>query len=128
MTRRDMAGELAIQELGPKGDGIHASPKGRIYIDRALPGDVVRAKLNRGDDGILRGDLLEVVRASPHRIKAACPNYEVCGGCTIQHADAEFYRNWKLDIVRDALLKKGLRPQRWRDPIFLPAGNRRRAT
>lgn len=123
-----MGGALAIGALGPKGDGIHESGRGRIYVDRALPGDVIRAKIRRGEDGLLRGDLLEVVKPSPHRVKAPCPNYEVCGGCTIQHADAEFYRNWKTEIVREALRKKSLKPRLWRDPVFLPAGNRRRAT
>jgi 23S rRNA (uracil1939-C5)-methyltransferase len=123
-----MAGDLAIHELGPKGDGVHRSARGRIYVDRALPGDRVEANVRRGPDGILRGDLVRVVEASPHRVKAPCPNYEVCGGCTIQHADDEFYRHWKVEIVRDALRKKGLHPDVWREPVFLPAGGRRRAT
>jgi 23S rRNA (uracil1939-C5)-methyltransferase len=125
---KSTADELSIQELGPKGDGVHQSSRGRIYIDRALPGDLVQAKIQRGDDGILRGDLVQVVKASPHRVKAPCAYYDVCGGCTLQHADEAFYRDWKVDIVRDALAKRGLRPDRWRDPVFLPPGNRRRAT
>jgi 23S rRNA (uracil1939-C5)-methyltransferase len=123
-----MAGDLLIHELGPKGDGVHRSQRERIYVDRALPGDRVLADIRRGVDGVLRGDLLEVVKASPYRVKAPCPNYAVCGGCTLQHAAAEFYQGWKVDIVRDALRKKALRPDVWRDPVFLAAGDRRRAT
>jgi 23S rRNA (uracil1939-C5)-methyltransferase len=123
-----MAGELLIHELGPKGDGVHQSKRGRIYIDRALPGDLVRANLRRGDDGILRGDLLAVVKPSPDRVTAPCPHYDLCGGCTLQHATVEFYRRWKVEIVRDALRKKGLSPRIWREPVFLPPGARRRAT
>jgi 23S rRNA (uracil1939-C5)-methyltransferase len=77
---------------------------------------------------VLRGDLLKLVKPSLHRVKAPCPNYNVCGGCTIQHATDEFYRRWKLDIVRAALHGKGLKPRIWRDPVFLPPGDRRRAT
>ena len=123
-----MPGDLLIHELGPKGDGVHRSQGGAVYVDRALPGDRVQATIRRGDDGVLRGDLLKIIKASPHRVKAPCPNYEVCGGCTLQHAKDEFYRHWKLDIVRDALRGKGLKPRIWRDPVFLPAGDRRRAT
>ena len=123
-----MTGTLRIDELGPKGDGIHKAQRERIYVDRALPGDNVRADLHRGEDGILRGDLIEVVQASPHRVKAPCVNYEVCGGCTLQHAEDGFYRNWKVEIVRDALRKRSLSPRVWREPVFLPGGNRRRAT
>lgn len=123
-----MAGDLLIRELGPKGDGVHDSERGRIYVDRTLPGDTVQAKIRKGDDGIIRGDLVEVVKASEHRVPAPCPHYDVCGGCTIQHASEEFYRTWKADSVRDALEKKGLRHHTWLDPIFLPPGTRRRAT
>jgi 23S rRNA (uracil1939-C5)-methyltransferase len=123
-----MPGDLLIHELGPKGDGVHRSQGGTVYVDRALPGDRIQATVRRGDDGILRGDLHRVIKPSPHRVAAPCPNYDVCGGCTLQHAKDEFYRHWKLDIVRDALRGKGLKPRIWRDPVFLPAGDRRRAT
>ena len=123
-----MPGDLLIHELGPKGDGIHRSKGGSVYVDRALPGDRIQATISRDVDGVLRGDLLKVIKASPHRVTAPCPNYNVCGGCTLQHAKDEFYRHWKLDVVRDALGSKGLKPRLWRDPVFLPAGDRRRAT
>lgn len=123
-----MTAALPIHELGPKGDGVHLSQRGRIYIDRALPGDSVEVDIRADDEGVLRGDLLRVVKSSPHRVAAPCPNYEVCGGCTLQHAEETFYRQWKLGIVRDALQRRGLKPKVWRDPVFLPAGDRRRAT
>ena len=123
-----MAGDLRIHELGPKGDGLHVSDRGRIYVDRALPGDSVQAKIRRGDDGIIRGDLVEIVEESEYRVPAPCVHYDVCGGCTLQHASDEFYREWKLFIVEDALAKKGLKPREWKTPVFLSAGNRRRAT
>ena len=123
-----MAGALLIDALGPKGDGIHESPHGRVYIERALPGERVRAHVQRGADNILRGEPIEIVEASPARVAPPCPNYEVCGGCTLQHASEEFYRGWKIEIVRDALRKKGLAPRRWGEPVFVPPSTRRRAT
>lgn len=119
---------LLIHALGPKGDGVHRSERGPVYVDRALPGDSVRAKIHRGAGDVLRGDLIEIVTPSPHRVKAPCPNYDACGGCTLQHAADQFYRDWKCDIVRAALYKKGLEPEIWHTPVFLPAGHRRRAT
>lgn len=123
-----LPGDLVIQELGPKGDGISRSQGVAVYVDRALPGDRIQAKIARDAEGVLRGELLRVVKPSPHRVKAPCPNYDVCGGCTLQHAKEDFYRQWKLGIVRDALHGKGLKPRVWHDPVFLPAGDRRRAT
>ena len=123
-----MATDLLIHELGPKGDGVHRSPRGNVYVDRALPGDRVGVDITRDEAGVLRGDLVRVIEASPDRVKAPCPNYDVCGGCTVQHAGEDFYQHWKIEIVRDALRKKGLNPKIWREAVVLAAGGRRRAT
>ncbi|MBL8644073.1 MAG: class I SAM-dependent RNA methyltransferase [Rhodospirillaceae bacterium] len=123
-----MSGNFLIHDLGPKGDGIHRSDQGPIYIDRALPGDTVKAQVQRGSGGVLRGELLEIVAPSPHRVPAPCPHFETCGGCTLQHADVAFYREWKTGWVRAALRKANVEPERWEAPAFLPEGTRRRVT
>jgi 23S rRNA (uracil1939-C5)-methyltransferase len=123
-----MADEFRIDELSPKGEGVGASKRERVFIDRALPGDRVTAKLRRDVDGVLRGDVLTIVEASPHRVAPPCPHYALCGGCTLQHASDDFYRDWKTAVVRDALAAKNLKPATWRAQVFLPAGGRRRIT
>jgi 23S rRNA (uracil1939-C5)-methyltransferase len=123
-----IAGEIRIDALSPKGEGIGTAKDGRVYIDRALPGDRVAAKIRRDIDGVLRGDIVGIAAVSPHRVAAPCPHYALCGGCTIQHASDEFYRGWKTGIVRDALAAKHLSPKTWLAPVFLPAGGRRRIT
>ncbi|HEY1505864.1 MAG TPA: class I SAM-dependent RNA methyltransferase [Stellaceae bacterium] len=123
-----MVGEIRIDALGPKGDGIGQSQGGRVYVERALPGETLRANIHRGDDGMLRGEIIAVLEASPHRVKPPCPNYDLCGGCSLQHADDAFYRDWKVAIVRDALKRKGLTPKIWGTPVFVPPATRRRAT
>jgi len=127
-TKLIMTAEFLIHALGPKGDGIHNADRGPIYIDRALPGDMVDATIERGTGGVLRGEINRIVTRSAHRTVAPCPNYDVCGGCTLQHSVDEFYKNWKIEIVRDALRKKDLTPDVWHPPEFLSAGHRRRVT
>ena len=122
-----MTDELRIEDLAPLGDGIAPSGNGRIYVDRTLPGDRVRARVHKAG-GILRGDLMEVLEASRHRVPPPCPHYDICGGCTLQHAEESFYREWKQGVVRAALARQGVTPAAWRDPVFLPADTRRRAT
>lgn len=122
-----MAEEISIHELAPMGDGVHQSARGRIYVDRALPGDIVEAKVHKAG-GLLRGDTTRLVEASPHRVEAPCRHYATCGGCTIQHASEDFYRAWKIGVVRAALEREGLTPEAWLPPVFLPPGQRRRVT
>src|SRR4051812_5172175 len=123
-----MAEEIDIQELGPQADGVHRSARGPVYVERALPGERVRVEIQRGSGGVLRGELREVLAPVPERTDAPCPHYDACGGCTIQHATQPFYRDWKVGIVGAALAREGLSPARWLEPVFLPAGARRRTT
>jgi len=89
-----------VARLGHRGDGIADGP---IYVPRALPGEVV--------DGTPDGDLLRGVRIvtpSPHRVRAPCAHYRVCGGCALQHASDAFVADWKAEVVRIALAAQGL--------------------
>lgn len=119
---------LTIGDLGPQGDGVHESPRGRVYVERALPGDLVRARVERDEDGIARGEIIEIVESSPYRQIAPCPHYERCGGCTLQHLQPAFYRDWKEAMVVDALRRQGLRPRQWLETVFVGERSRRRAT
>ena len=120
--------ELTIQQLGPKGDGIHFGARGRVYIEGGVPGDYVTARVRRDAEGLARGEIVEIIDPSPQRQKAPCIHYDRCGGCTLQHVTPEFYRYWKGETVKDALFKQGLRPRHWRAPVFLGDHNRRRVT
>jgi len=119
--------DLTIETLGPKGDGISAGSRGRVYIDRGLPGDRVQARVRRDAQGIARGEIVQVLEPSPYRQKGPCLHYDHCGSCTLQHLDPKFYRAWKLEMVREAFHNQGLRPKRWMEPVFLGTHNRRRA-
>lgn len=74
-----------------------------VYVPYALPGETVEvAPVPRHPD---RRRLLQVEAASPQRIAPFCPHFGICGGCAIQHWDAESYRNWKRDIVAETLAR-----------------------
>src|SRR5688572_18979823 len=111
--------ELAISHLGPKADGIHEGPKGIVYVDRAVPGDRVKARVRRDEEGISRGDIVELLEPSPYRQAAPCAFYDRCGGCTLQHVNDAFYRAWKQEVIKAALAKNGVEPREWREPIFI---------
>ena len=123
-----MTSPIIIHDLAPLGDGVHRAGRERIYVDRALPGDVVEARLLKPSGGIQRAELTRLVAPSPHRTEAPCPHYAHCGGCTLQHASETFYRAWKLDVVCRALLRQNVEPITWLDAAFLPAGTRRRVS
>lgn len=114
---------LTITEIGAKGDGIALHDGTPVYIPKTAPGDVVETAL-KGERGIVQ----KIVTSSSHRVPAPCPYFAKCGGCSLQHVTPEFYRDWKIAKVKNALARAGVEPEAWGELVFLPAATRRRTT
>ena len=94
---------LAIRSLGRHGEGL-AEHEGRpVYVPYALPGEIVEADIAGN-----RATLVDIIESSPERIDAFCPHFGVCGGCQVQHWEAERYREWKRDLIVTALKHRGV--------------------
>ncbi|MBO6550876.1 MAG: hypothetical protein JJ964_14810 [Rhizobiales bacterium] len=131
--------EITIKALGPRGDGYYESDsetnsnKGhqrnnRIYVDRSVPGDKLEVKTRKNKDGVIQGEIIKILQTSKDRVKAPCPSYDVCGGCTLQHVSDAFYKNWKQSLVNEALDRQALSPKTYLEPIYIGEGSRRRVT
>lgn len=102
---------VTISEIAHKGDGVavfetEAGEK-RIHVGGALPGETVRIEIS-GEGVNERGRIVEIVTASPDRVEPACPVYDRCGGCSLQHWDQHAYLAWKRHRILDAFLDRGL--------------------
>jgi 23S rRNA (uracil1939-C5)-methyltransferase len=128
MSFRSSKPTVLVDYLGPKGDGVAQGSRGPIYIERSAPLDKVQVKVSHDRMGVSRGEILTLIEPSPYRQEPPCPHFDLCGNCTLQHLTPEFYRHWKTRTVGEALLKVGLKPQKWLEPVFLKGHNRRRAT
>jgi 23S rRNA (uracil1939-C5)-methyltransferase len=115
---------LGIDRLGHRGDGVAETPEGPVYIPHVLPGERVEVEPVPGHPD--RRHALRIEVESPQRIAPICPHFGVCGGCALQHWDAEHYRAWKRDLVVAALGQVGLQPP-INDLIDAHGAGRRRA-
>jgi len=85
--------DVEIDALAANGDGMATSGGLRVTIPFTIPGERVRVRLGDRRRGRAAATLLEVVRASPHRVAPMCrhfgldaaPGLGACGGCTWQH-------------------------------------------
>ena len=101
-----MAETLLIDHVGHRGDGVVPSSGGSVYVPYSLGGETVEVAEVHGHPD--RRKLVEVRQASPERIAPFCPHFSVCGGCAIQHWEAEAYRAWKCNIVVETLAQGGI--------------------
>ncbi len=62
--------------------GIVVCEEGVCTVKNALPGQKVRASVNKARNGRYEGRLLEVLAPSPLETEPPCPHFGSCGGCT----------------------------------------------
>jgi 23S rRNA (uracil1939-C5)-methyltransferase len=120
--------ELTIASLAAGGDGVGRDDAGRVtFVPRTAPGDRVRIELSEQKKSFARGELIEVLAASPDRVEPPCGYFIAgCGGCQWQHVGREAQLAAKHAIVVQAFKRLAVPIE----PIAAPApplGWRRRA-
>jgi 23S rRNA (uracil1939-C5)-methyltransferase len=99
-----------IVRIAARGDGVTASGR---HVPFGVPGDALL------EDGALA--------PGPHHQDPPCRHFPECGGCQLQQADDEAYRDYLASRVESALAQHGLRTE-IREPHLSPPRTRRRAT
>lgn len=102
-----MVERLVIDHVGHRGDGVALSGQQAIYVPYTLPGETVEVGSVPGHHPDRRR-LLAMETASAERITPFCPHFGICGGCAIQHWQAEAYHAWKRNIVVETLAQARL--------------------
>ncbi|UFJ62833.1 23S rRNA (uracil(1939)-C(5))-methyltransferase RlmD [Brevibacillus sedimenti] len=96
---------LTIKSLGINGEGIGYYKRKIVFVDKALPGEVVHAEVTDVKETYAIAKLVRVVERSPARVEPPCPVYEECGGCSLQHMDYQAQLASKRELVIESLRK-----------------------
>ncbi|RMD88816.1 MAG: class I SAM-dependent RNA methyltransferase, partial [Alphaproteobacteria bacterium] len=107
---------LTVERLGHRGDGV----AGEVFVPGALPGELVEGEVEKGRMAAPR-----ILTPSPIRVRPPCPHAKACGGCALQHASDGFVREWKAEVVRNALAAQGLEAPIRAVHVSPPASRRR---
>lgn len=112
---------LEIESLDLEGRGVAHRDGKVVFVDGALPGERVRAQTTREKPTYDRAKLLEVVRPSAQRTTPSCPNFEMCGGCAMQHLQPAAQVAIKQRALEDAFHHLGkVKPKQVLAPMHGP--------
>ena len=78
-----------------------------VFVPFGLPGERVRIRLTEEKRNFARGELIEILEASPRRIVPRCKHFGACGGCHYQYLSYDEQLNAKSEILRDQLKRIG---------------------
>ena len=101
--------EVTAQQLVAGGDALARLPSGKvIFIEGALPNELVRISLTDTRRDFGRGVVEEIIEASPDRRTPPCKYVaKGCGGCAWQHISPEAQYEAKVRIVAESLARTG---------------------
>ncbi len=100
--------DINLEKLTYGGEAMGRLPDGRaVFVPFGLPGEQVRVRLTQDKQNFARGELVEVLTASPERIDPKCKHFGKCGGCHYQNLSYENQLQAKTEILRDQFQRIG---------------------
>ena len=107
---------VTIENIAAEGKAIaHArlendpedSPGRVLFVEFAVPGDIVDVKLIRKKKSFLEGRIIRIVKPSEQRLEPFCEHFGVCGGCRWQPLPYSIQLAAKQRQVFDQLTRIG---------------------
>lgn len=100
--------DILLEKLTYGGDAMGRLPDHRaVFVPFGLPGERVRVRMTEEKRNFARGELVEILEASPQRIAPRCIHFGVCGGCHYQNLSYDDQLKAKTEILRDQLTRIG---------------------
>ena len=124
-------GWLLVKSLDLEAQGVAHKPDGKVvFIEGALPFEVVSARIHRTKSSFEKGSLSDIHRESSQRVRPACPHFGLhegaCGGCKMQHLHVGAQVAVKQRVLEDNLWHIGkVKAANMLRPIEGPAWNYR---
>lgn len=99
---------LTIQTLGTHGEGIGYWHGYTVFVEDALPGEVIQGKITHTERRFGRAKVTSYESRSAKRTTPICELFGKCGGCQLMHFNYEAQLNFKRKRVVEALERQRL--------------------
>jgi 23S rRNA (uracil1939-C5)-methyltransferase len=98
---------VRVESLDLEGCGV-ARVDGKVtFVEGALPGECVDVQIWERKPRFDVAGTVRIVQPSSMRVAPACPHYERCGGCSLQHLDTRAQVAIKQRVLEDNLARIG---------------------
>ena len=98
---------IEVIDTSTEGKAIAKHENLVVFIDGAVPGDVVDVMVHRKKNSYAEGKAIKIVTPSPYRINPKCEHFGTCGGCKWQSLDYSRQLYFKQKYVSDAFTRIG---------------------
>jgi 23S rRNA (uracil1939-C5)-methyltransferase len=99
---------VKVEKLDLNGSGVAYYKNKPVFINGALPNEVIEIKLVEQKNKFSIAKLLTVNKASESRVTAKCPHFSLCGGCDIQHLEYSQQLNFKKNKIMELFSRAGI--------------------
>jgi len=107
MIEKNKEYNIEILRQGIDGEGIGILEGITVFVEGALPGETISAKIISVKKTYAVGKLISIIKASEERVNPICSVYKRCGGCSIMHEVYESQLSFKEKKVYDNLKRIG---------------------
>lgn len=106
-AEKKLVQSVKVIDIAEEGKGVGKAEDLVIFIEKAVPGDVVDVELYRKKKNFAEAKIRQLVTPSIHRTEPFCEHFGTCGGCKWQHMTYEAQLLFKQKSVTDALHRLG---------------------
>jgi len=111
----------SIESLDQEGRGVAHVDGKTIFIDGALPNEKVTFQSHRIKPSYEVANVVQVLKQSNQRVTPKCPHFGLCGGCKLQHMDANAQVAAKQRLLENDLWHIGkVKPENMLPPLYGP--------
>ena len=92
-----------VESLNHEGQGVAHVQGKTVFIDGALPYEIVQYKVYRTKPNFDKATTIQLIKESFSRTSARCASFGICGGCSMQHVESQAQVAIKQRILEDNL-------------------------
>lgn len=98
---------VKIEAVAAEGKSLAHVEGTVVFVEFAVPGDIVNVKVTKKKKNYMEGFILEIVKPSEDRLQPFCEHFGICGGCRWQPLPYDMQLKAKQQQVWDQLVRIG---------------------